>query len=105
MCLNLQNYDSHLTFQETRKNDFKINVIGKTIEKFMSLTINQTKKRGIQSGLPIVSTDSVFFINNSLDSLVKNLGKNYFHHLRQEFNPNVLNLLKKKFFFPMTIGI
>ena len=33
---NLQNYDSHLIFQEIRKYSFKKNVISKTKEKYMS---------------------------------------------------------------------
>ena len=45
--------------------------------------------------------DSVHSLNNSLDNLVKHLGKNDFHHLKkQEFNANVLDLLEKKNIFP-----
>ena len=36
---NLQNYNSHLIFQEPGKYDFKINVITRTIEKYMSFSI------------------------------------------------------------------
>ena len=35
-----------------------------------------------------------------LDSLVKNLNKNYLKYLRQEFDDNVLDLVKKKGFYP-----
>ena len=52
-----------------------------------------------------VFTDSVHFLNNLLDSLVKKLGENDFCHLCQEFNANVLQLLQKKLFWPMTTGI
>ena len=45
-----------------------------------------------------VFTDSVHFLNNLLDSLVKKLGENDFFHLCQEFNTNVLQLLQKKLF-------
>ena len=44
---NLESYDSHLTFQEIGKYNFKINVIPKTLEKYMSLTIQQPKKKDI----------------------------------------------------------
>ena len=35
---NSENYDTHLIFQELRKYNFKINVIPKTIEKYMSFS-------------------------------------------------------------------
>ena len=41
---NLQNYDSHLVFQEIGKYNFKINVTPKAKEKYMSFTIRQPKK-------------------------------------------------------------
>ena len=37
--------------------------------------------------------DMVHFLNNLLDDLIKNLGKNHFHHVNQEFNANELNLV------------
>ena len=77
----------------------KLNVIPKTIEKYMSFTIQQPEKKGVKPGLPLVFIDSVHVLNNSLDNLVENLGKNDFYHLNQEFNTNVLDLLKKKGFF------
>ena len=42
----------------------------------------------------------VHFLNNLLDDLIKNLGKNHFHHVNQEFNANELNLVQKRRFFP-----
>ena len=75
-----------------------MNIILKTIEKYTSLTIQQPKKRGIETGPSLVFIYSVHFLNNVLNNLVKDLGKNYFHHLSQEFNANVLDLLKKFFF-------
>ena len=44
--------------------------------------------------------DSFQFLNSSLDSLVKNLAKDYFKYLSQEFDNNVSNLLKQKVFYP-----
>ena len=51
----------------------------------MSFLIQQPKAKGIKSGLPLVFIDSVHVLNNSLDNLVKNLGKNFFRHLEKEF--------------------
>ena len=50
---NLQNYDSHLIFQEIGKYNFKnvLNVIAKTIEKCMIFTIKQPKEKDIKAGL------------------------------------------------------
>ena len=93
---NLQNYDSHLISQEIGRNNFKINVIPKTTEKYMSFTIQQSKEKGNKPGLLLVFIDSVHFLNNSLDNLVKKLGENDFYHLSQGFNTNVLDIIKPK---------
>ena len=65
----------------------------------MSFTIQQPKDKGNKPGLPLLCIDSVHFLNNSLDNLVRNLGENDFYHLCQEFDANVLDLCKKKGFF------
>ena len=44
--------------------------------------------------------DCFQFLNSSLDSLVKNLSKDGFKHLSQEFDYNVLNLVKQTGFYP-----
>ena len=100
MFHNLQNYSSHLIFQEVERYGFKINLTPKTIKKYMSFTIEQSKKKSIKPGLPIVFVDSVHFLNNSLDNLVKNLRENNFYHLSNDFNTNELDLVQKKGFFP-----
>ena len=100
MFQNLQNYDSHLIFQEIGKYNFKTNIVRKKMEKYMSFTIKQPKKKDVQPGLLLVFIDRVLFLNNSLDNLVKNLKENDFYHLSQELNANVLGLVKKKGFFP-----
>ena len=46
-------------------------------------------------------TDSFQFLNSSLSSLVKNLNKDNFKYLSQEFDNNVLDLVKD--FILMTI--
>ena len=40
------------------------------------------------------------FLSSSLDSLVKNLTKDDFKYLSQEFDNNVLDLVKQKGFYP-----
>ena len=44
--------------------------------------------------------DSFQFLSSSFDSLVKNLGKDDFKYLRQEFYNNILGLVKQKGFYP-----
>ena len=44
--------------------------------------------------------DTFQFLRYSLDSLVKNLGKDDFKYLSQEFDNNVLDLVKQKTFHP-----
>ena len=43
--------------------------------------------------------DSFQFAISSLDRLIKNLNKDYFKYLSQEFDNNVLNLVKQKGFY------
>ena len=47
--------------------------------------------------------DSFQFLSSPLDSLVKNLGKNDFKYLSQEFDNNVLGLVKEKDFIYMNM--
>ena len=65
----LQNFDSHLVFQEIRKCNFKINVLPKTINIIRVLLFSNLKRKAINP-----------------NNLVKNLGENHFYHLSQEFN-------------------
>ena len=44
--------------------------------------------------------DSFQFLSSSLDSLVKNLGKDDSKYLSQEFDKNKLDLVKQKGFYP-----
>ena len=43
--------------------------------------------------------DSFQFLSSSLDSLVKNLNKDDFKYLNQDFDRNVLDLVKQKEFY------
>ena len=44
--------------------------------------------------------DSFQFLSSSFDSLVKNLAKDYFKYLTEEFDNNVLDIVKQKAFYP-----
>ena len=58
---NLRGYHSPLIMQETGKFNVKINVMQNGLEQLMAFTINRN----------LVFTDSVHFMNSSLDELVK----------------------------------
>ena len=79
-----------LVLQELVKFDLEINVIPNGLEKYMSFSINN-KSRFI---------DNFKFLSSSLDSLIKNLGKDDFKYLSQEFDNSVLHLVKQKGFYP-----
>ena len=70
--------------------NLKINVIPNGLEKYMSFSINNK----------LIFFDSFQFLRFSLDSLVKNLDKNDFKYLSQEFDNNVLDLVKQKGLYP-----
>ena len=76
--------------EELGKFNFKINVIPSGLENYMSFNINN--KLGF--------IDSFQFLSSSEDSLVKNLGKDVFKYLSQEFDSDVLDLVKQKGFCP-----
>ena len=65
--------------QELVRFNLKKNVIPKGLEKHMSFSINNK----------LNFIDSFQFLSSSLDSLVKNLNKDYFKYLSQEFDNNV----------------
>ena len=76
--------------QELGKFNLKINVIPNGLEKYMSFSINNK----------LILFDSFQFLRFSLDSLVKNLDKNDFKYLSQEFDNNILDLVKQKGLYP-----
>ena len=86
---NLKNSNSRLFMQESDKFNLKINVIPNGLEKYMSFTINKK----------ISFIGSFQFQSSSLDSFVKNLCKDDFKYLSQEYDNNVLDLVKQKGFF------
>ena len=76
--------------QELGKFNLKINVIPNGLEKYMSSSIHNE----------LSFIGSFLFLSSWLDSLVKNLNKDDFKYLSQEFeNNNVLDLVKQKTFY------
>ena len=76
--------------QELGKVNVKVNVIPNGLEEYLSFTINNN-----------LSFIEIFqFLSSSLDNLVKNLNKDDFKYLSQEFDNTVLDLVKKKGFYP-----
>ena len=61
----------------------------------MSFTTQKLKKKSTKPVLTLVFINNIHFLDNTLGNLVKNLVEK-----SQEFNGNVLNLLKKNRFFP-----
>ena len=70
MFHNLKGYDSHLIFKELGKFNCRVSVIPNGLEKYMSVTLNNN----------IVFIESIFFMNSSLDKLVKNLSDGDFKY-------------------------
>ena len=87
---NLRGYDSLLIFKELSKFDCKISVIPNGLEKYMSFSLNGN----------IVFSNSIFFMNSSLDKLVKNLSDKDFKYLSKEFSDEKLEVVKKKRIYP-----
>ena len=81
-------YDSHLIMQELRKFNLKIIIILNGLEKYMSFSVKNK----------LSFIDNFQFLSISLDSLVKNLGKDDFKYLSQKFGNNVLDLVRQKRF-------
>ena len=90
MFHNLKNYNFNLIMQELAKFSLKINDISNGLEKYMSFNINKK----------FIFIDSSQFISSSLDSLVKNFNKDDFKCSSQEFDNNILDLVKQKGFCP-----
>ena len=91
---NLRGYDSHLIIKALDKYTASgIKIIASTTEKFMSFSLGGFK-----------FVDSLQFLNESLDSLVKVLGKNgrdQFVHTRKAFPDSIqFNLVCQKGIYP-----
>ena len=68
----------------------KFNLIPNGLEKYISFIINNT----------LSLLDNFQFLSSSLDRLVKHLSQDDFKHLSQEFDDNVLDLVKQKGLYP-----
>ena len=64
--------------QGTGKCNFKINLISNGLEKYMSFNMSNN----------LIFRDSFQFLSSLLDSLVKNLFKDDFKYLSQDFDTN-----------------
>ena len=95
---NLKNYDSHLIMQELGKFNLKINVIPNVIPNLIPNELKKYMSFSINGNLSFI--DSSQFLSSSLDSLVKYLNKDDLKYLSQEFDNNVLDLVKQKRFCP-----
>ena len=74
---------------ELGKFGFKINVIRNGLENYMSFNIS----------IMLIFINSFQCLSCTLDSLVKNMAKADFKYLSQEFDSNVLDLVKRKGFY------
>ena len=75
---------------ELGKFNLKTSVIPNELERYTSLTINDK----------LSFVDSFQFLRSSLDSLVKNLKEYDFKYLSQQFDNDVLDLVKLKRLYP-----
>ena len=75
---NLEGYDGHIIFKELNNFNATIDVISKTIEKYMSIIVNRN----------ITFIDSNEFYKCSLETLASNLDDKDFKYLMAEFSPD-----------------
>ena len=87
---NLEGYDGHIIFKELNNFDVTVDVIPKTIEKYVSIIVNRT----------ITFIDSNEFYKGSLDTIASNLEDNDFKYLLSEFPIDKLEILKRKDAYP-----
>ena len=76
--------------QELGKLNLKINIIPNELEKYMRFNINNK----------LIFIDSFQSLSSSLDSLGIDLAEGDFKYLSQEFDNNILDLVKQKGFYP-----
>ena len=76
--------------EELGKLNLKISVTPNGLERYMNFAINNKSS----------FIESFQFLRSSLDRLVKNLNKYDFKYLSQEFDNNVVDLVKQKGFYP-----
>ena len=72
--------------QEIGNFDVKVNVVPNRLEKHMAFTVNRN----------LVFTESMRFMNSSLDTLVKKLSDDVVKYLSQKLCGELLQLVQKK---------
>ena len=77
-------YETHLITQELGNCDFKTNVITNGLEKYPSFSLDNK----------LISIDSFHVVSSSLVSLIENSSKSDYKHLNQEFDSEVLDIIK-----------
>ena len=87
---NLKGYDGHLIMKELSNFDVKVDVIPCGLEKYMVFIVNRW----------LVFIDSMQFMNDSLDILVKNLVDEDFKCFSEVFSGERLQLVKQKGVYP-----
>ena len=87
---NLKGYDGHLIMTGLSNFNVVIDVVPCGLEKYMAIVVNRN----------LVFTDSMQFMNDSLDTLVGNLVDEDFKHLWREFSGERLELVKEKGVYP-----
>ena len=88
---NLEVHDGHIIFKELNNFDVTIDLIPKTIEKYMSIIVNRN----------ITFIDSnEFYYKGALDILASNLEDDDFKYLMSEFPADKLEILKRKYVYP-----
>ena len=87
---NLKGYDGHLIMKELSNFDVVIDVIPYGLEKYMAIIVIRN----------LVFIDSMQFMKDSLDDLVKNLDDRDFNYLSREYSSRGLELIKQKGVYP-----
>ena len=87
---NLEGYDGHTIFKELNNFDVTIDVISKTIERYMSIIVNRI----------ITFIDSNIFYECTLDTLASYLDNKDSKYLMSEFIPDQLEIIKGKDAYP-----
>ena len=88
---------SSLIFQELGIYNFKINIYQKQKNNTLALISSRLERLSLIVDSISLYGQHRFFLNNSLDNLVKNLGENDYHVIRG-FNADVSGLVKKEGF-------
>ena len=91
---NLRGYDSHFIVQNLRKYKEKIDIIPNNTEKYMSISIGNSKNKQVY----LRFIDSLQFMGDRIENLVKNI--NNFYHLETDIKNKNINLLKQKGIHP-----